>query len=216
MSGRGHTQCDAVNAIIAEVKGRGHKLERNIPPPAAPIVPAVKRAQAAHPDKHGNDLGPLAVRENVWQTRGSLFMVSPALRNLARENKAKVVSAIYEMESDKVDCLPEHRVGKILAKVAQSPNKTTDPHVRQGQEFRPIALSAMVGLGAAAPGPRRLQRPRPHLLLPGSPTPRARRLSRPLTSPAEVTLLTFPLFLSPSYPTPYAAAPTIAGRTLAW
>lgn len=40
----GHTSCGAVNAVIAEVEGRGHDLERNIPPLVAPIVPAVKRA----------------------------------------------------------------------------------------------------------------------------------------------------------------------------
>ncbi len=122
----GHTQCGAVNAVIAEMEGKGHELERNIPPLVAPIVPAVKRARAAHPDAQGKDLGPLAVRENVWQAVGSLFMVSPAVRNLVKRNKATVVGAVYEMESGKVRFLPEDRVGKILAKVEQSPKKAVN------------------------------------------------------------------------------------------
>jgi carbonic anhydrase len=122
----GHTQCGAVNAVIDEVEGHGHQLERNIPPLVAPIVPAVKRAQTMNPDKHGKELSPLAARQNVWQSVGAVFLQSPAVRTLVKENKVKVVGAIYHMESGKVEFLPEDSVAKILAKTEASPSKATN------------------------------------------------------------------------------------------
>jgi carbonic anhydrase len=127
----GHTQCGAVNAVIDEVEGHGHALERNIPPLVAPIVPAVKRAQAANPDKKGKDLAPAAVRQNVWQSVGAVFTQSPAVRNMVKENKVKVVGAIYHMETGKVEFLPEEPVAKILAKVEASPNKPVNAMYEQ-------------------------------------------------------------------------------------
>jgi carbonic anhydrase len=123
----GHTQCGAVNAVIDEVEGHGHALERNIPPLVAPIVPAVKRAQAANPGKKGKDLGPAAVRQNVWQSIGAVFTQSPAVRNLVKENKVKVVGAVYHMENGQVEFMPDEPVAKILAKVEASPKKPVNP-----------------------------------------------------------------------------------------
>jgi carbonic anhydrase len=122
----GHTGCGAVNAVIDEVEGHGHDLERNIPPLVAPIVPAVKRAQSKHPEKKGKELAPLAIEENVWQGVSNLFMASPATRNLVKENKVKVVGAIYDMGSGKVTFLPEAKVAHILARVEESPKKATN------------------------------------------------------------------------------------------
>ncbi|MFH1034972.1 MAG: carbonic anhydrase [Pseudomonadota bacterium] len=123
----GHSGCGAVNAVLAEVEGHGHELERNIPPLVAPIVPAVKRAQAKHPGKTGKELAPLAIEENVWQAVSSLFMASPATRNLVKENKAKVVGAIYDVGSGKVTFLPDAKVAQILARVEASPKKAVNP-----------------------------------------------------------------------------------------
>lgn len=122
----GHTQCGAVNAVIDEVEGHGHELERNIPPLVAPIVPAVKRAQAANPDKKGKELGPLAVRQNVWQSIGALFTQSPAMRKMVKENKVKVVGAVYHMETGKVEFMGDQAVDKILARVEATPNIPTN------------------------------------------------------------------------------------------
>lgn len=122
----GHTQCGAVSAVIDELEGHGHDLERNIPPLVAPIVGAVKQAQAAHPDKHGQDLSPWAVRQNVWRSIGAVFTQSPAVRNLVKENKVKVVGAVYHLETGKVEFLPQEPVAKILAKVEASPHKATN------------------------------------------------------------------------------------------
>lgn len=53
-------------------------------------------------------------------------MASPATRNLVKENKVKVVGAIYDLSSGKVTFLPEVKVGQILARVEASPKKATN------------------------------------------------------------------------------------------
>lgn len=90
-------------------------------------MPAVKRAQAAHPDKKGKDLSPFAVRQNVWQAIGAVFTQSAAVRNMVKENKVKVVGAVYHMETGKVEFMADEPVAKILAKVEASPNKAVNP-----------------------------------------------------------------------------------------
>ena len=121
----GHTQCGAVTAVTAEVEGKGHALERNIPPLVDNIIPAVRRAAAAHPDLHGGDLIPFGIEENVWQGIGDLFMTSPATRDLVKAGKVKVVGAIYDVGTGKIAWLPEEKVGAILAAVEASPEKAT-------------------------------------------------------------------------------------------
>ncbi len=122
----GHTGCGAVGAVIDEVEGNGHALERNIPPLVAPIVPAVKRAQALHPGKKGKDLVPAATEENIWQAVGGLFLHSPATRELVKSGKVKVVGAIYHVGTGKVDFLPEARVAQALKEAEASPNRAIE------------------------------------------------------------------------------------------
>jgi len=122
----GHTQCGAVTAVTAEVEGRGHALERNIPPLVDNIAPAVRRAAAAHPDLHGADLIPHGIEENVWQSVEDLFKASPATRELVHAGKAKVVGAIYDVGTGQVAWLPEEKVAAILAAVEASPDKATE------------------------------------------------------------------------------------------
>ncbi len=117
----GHTQCGAVTAVTAEVEGHGHALERNIPPLVDNIIPAVKKAIAAHPDKHGKDVVPYGIEENIWQGIEDLFMNSPATREMVKSGKAKVVGAMYDVSTGKVDWLPEAKVTEILAKVEKNP-----------------------------------------------------------------------------------------------
>ncbi len=113
----GHTQCGAVTAVTGAVQGHGHALERNIPPLVDNIIPAVKRAIAAHPDAHGNSVIPYGIEENVWQGIEDLFMSSPVSREMVKSGKAKVVGAIYDVSNGKVDWLPEAKTTEILNKV---------------------------------------------------------------------------------------------------
>jgi carbonic anhydrase len=121
----GHTQCGAVTAVTRAIQGHGHKLERNIPPLVDNIIPAVKRAIEQHKDVHGEEIIPYAIKENVWQGVEDLFMKSPAVRNIVKEGKAKVVGAIYDVGTGKIEWLDAQKVDEIMKQVEASPDKET-------------------------------------------------------------------------------------------
>lgn len=122
----GHTQCGAVTAVTHALQGYGKPLERNIPQLVDNIIPAVRKAMAAHADLQDDGVIPHAIRENVWQGIEDLFMKSPITRDLFKAGSVKVVGAIYDVASGKVTWLPEERVGKIFKKVEASPDKETE------------------------------------------------------------------------------------------
>jgi carbonic anhydrase len=122
----GHTQCGAVTAVTHALQGQGHALERNIPQLVDNIIPAVKRAMIAHTDIHGDDIIAYAIEENVWQGIEDLFMQSPATRSLVKEGRVKVVGAIYDVGTGKINWLPHKKVDEILKTVEASPDKQTD------------------------------------------------------------------------------------------
>lgn len=119
----GHTQCGAVTAVTQEVTGHGHPLERNIPPLVSSIIPAVHRAIAEHPDLKDDSLIKRAIETNVWEVVRNLFLKSPAVRDLVKNGKAKVVGAIYDMDTGKVNWLPAEKVPAILKEVEASPDR---------------------------------------------------------------------------------------------
>ncbi|MCF6286091.1 MAG: carbonic anhydrase [Candidatus Hydrogenedentes bacterium] len=119
----GHTQCGAVTAVTHAVHGKGHALERNIPPLVDNIEPAVRRAMKLHPDIHGDDIIPYAIEENVWQGIEDLYMTSPSTRNLVNSGKAKVVGAIYDVGTGELQWLPESKTTKILNAVEGNPKR---------------------------------------------------------------------------------------------
>jgi carbonic anhydrase len=123
----GHSQCGAVTAVAEAVQGKGHALERNIPPLVAPIKPAVNRAMTLHPDAKGPAIIPFSVEENVWQAIEDLFMKSPATRELVSAKKAVVVGAIYDVGTGRVNWLPEPKVAEILKRVSESPERALNP-----------------------------------------------------------------------------------------
>ncbi|MCI5160243.1 MAG: carbonic anhydrase, partial [Candidatus Electrothrix sp. AUS1_2] len=123
----GHTQCGAVTAVTEEVLGHHHKLETNIPQLVDNIIPAVKRAMEQHPEQaKSHDIIPYAIKENVWQGINDLFMRSAATRQLVKDGKVKVVGAIYDVGTGKIEWLPEENVAKILEKVEKDPKKETN------------------------------------------------------------------------------------------
>jgi len=126
----GHTQCGAVTAVTHALHGKGHALERNIPPLVENIIPAVKRATEVHSDVHGDSIIPYAIEENVWQGIEDLFMKSPATRDLVKAGEVKVVGAIYDVGTGKVTWLPNEKVDEILARVEASPDKETEPFAK--------------------------------------------------------------------------------------
>jgi carbonic anhydrase len=99
----GHSRCGAVTAVATDAK-----LHGNIPRLVAGIRPAVDRAKKDHPDKHGADLAPAAIKLNVWQSIDDLFRNSPIVRKLANQGRLKVVGAVYDLDTGKVEWLGEH------------------------------------------------------------------------------------------------------------
>lgn len=123
----GHTQCGAVTAVTHAIQGKGHALERNIPPLVDNIKPAVKRAMSNYPNLKGDAVIPHSIEENVWQSIEDLFMKSPATRNLVNDESVKVVGAIYDVGSGKIKWLPTSKVDTILKKVEKTPGLVTNP-----------------------------------------------------------------------------------------
>jgi len=123
----GHTRCGAVTAVSQAVAGHGHKLERNIPPLVDNIVPAVKRAMEQHQELHGEAIVPFAIEENVWQSVEDLFMKSPAVRDLHQSGQVVVTGAIYDLDTGKVNWLPQAKIGDILKRVNASADRETEP-----------------------------------------------------------------------------------------
>jgi carbonic anhydrase len=140
----GHTQCGVVTAVTHAVHGKGHALERNIPPLVDNIQPAVERAMHAHQDIHGDAIIPYAIKENVWQGIEDLYLASPSTRALVKSGKAKVVGAIYDVGTGKIEWLPEAPSLQILAKVEANPNKALNAMADAGhgsQDSHPGAAS---------------------------------------------------------------------------
>lgn len=99
----GHSKCGAVQAAVtnADVHGFIKTLVAN-------IEPAVARARRNNPELDSNQLLPIAVKENVWQSVFDLFKASDACRELVKSQQLRVVGAIYDISSGKVEWLGEH------------------------------------------------------------------------------------------------------------
>ncbi len=96
----GHTRCGAVSAVVEEAHA-GPNLAELI----APIQPAAKRARAENPGLHGPGLVDATVRTNVLQSMADLLRLSPELSLAVAVGRARVVGAIYDLESGKVEML---------------------------------------------------------------------------------------------------------------
>jgi len=128
----GHTQCGAVTAVTHAMHGKGHALERNIPQLVDNIKPAVEKAMKAHPEIKDDKIIPFAIEENIWQAIEDLFMKSPATREIVKSGKAKVVGAMYDVGTGKIDWLPESKVTEILKKAEADPNSAKEPMATEG------------------------------------------------------------------------------------
>lgn len=123
----GHTQCGAVTAVTQAVQGKGHALEINIPPLVDNIEPAVLRAMEIYPHAKENEIIPLAIEENVWTSVQDLFMKSPSTRELVNTGRVKVLGAIYDVGTGKINWLSEDNTTQILRDVEADPNRGMEP-----------------------------------------------------------------------------------------
>jgi carbonic anhydrase len=92
----GHTQCGAVEAAIKAVKEHA-KFPGSIGNLVAPIIPAVKSV------KGNDDLLIRATRANVERVVARLKGAKPIIAKSAAEGKIKVVGAMYDLATGKVE-----------------------------------------------------------------------------------------------------------------
>jgi methyl-accepting chemotaxis protein/carbonic anhydrase len=163
----GHTQCGAVTAVTHALHGKGHALEINIPPLVDNIIPAVQRAALLYPSVQGDNIIPHAIEENVWQGIEDLFMKSPAVREIVHQKKAKIIGAMYDVGTGRVEWLPEAPVAEILSRVEKNPGREmkamaggghgeegdhgkADSHGKEGSSGQPDGHKAETGSGKEA------------------------------------------------------------------
>lgn len=105
----GHSKCGAVNAAAthAEVGGAIAKIVDQ-------IEPAVERASKNNPGVEGANLVPAAIKENVWQTAFDLLKNSHEVRSLVEGGKLKIVGAVCDIATGKVEWMGEHPWQKEL------------------------------------------------------------------------------------------------------
>ena len=92
----GHHKCGAVKAS-AEATG---EAEGNLGSIVKEIQPAVAAARA-HPGKEG--LVDDAVHENARLVAAQLESESPVLKHLVQEGKVKIVTAVYDVDTGKIE-----------------------------------------------------------------------------------------------------------------
>jgi carbonic anhydrase len=99
----GHTKCGAVAAAAskAELHGAVAELVSN-------ITPAVDRAKRNNPNADDQAVLNIAVKENVWQTIFTLIKTSSELRESIASGKVKVVGAVCDISTGKVEFMGEH------------------------------------------------------------------------------------------------------------
>jgi carbonic anhydrase len=99
----GHSQCGAVTAAV-----EGTKLPGSMGVLVAPIKPAAAKAKEENPGAATEALVSAAVKENVFQAMEDLLQKSPLIKANAKAGKAKLLGAIYELDTGQVQWLGPH------------------------------------------------------------------------------------------------------------
>lgn len=99
----GHTQCGAVGAVLDDTK-----LPPNIASLLEPIKPAVDKARKANPEAAADVLLNAAIKDNIWQSIEDMLRQSPIIREKLRDGQARVVGALYEIDTGQVQWLGPH------------------------------------------------------------------------------------------------------------
>ena len=108
----GHTKCGAVKACVDGAHNSA--LHGSVRELVASIEPAVDRAKRNNPDADAAELVNLAVKENIWQGVYNLMTGSSEIRNLVNKGEVRIVGAVYDIQSGKVEFLGEHPWQKEL------------------------------------------------------------------------------------------------------
>ena len=99
----GHTKCGAVTAVVT-----GAQVGGSIPQLVDNIAPAAERAKAQGAGLAQDQLVEKAVRENVWQSMADTLKRSEEVRHLVAAGKLKVVGAVYDLGTGKIEWMGPH------------------------------------------------------------------------------------------------------------
>lgn len=118
----GHAKCGAVAAAVTRAEVHG-----SVAPLVGRIMPAVDRARKQNPGAEGEQLVSAAIRENVWQTVFDLLKQSSEIRRAVADGQLRVVGAVCDVSTGKVEFLGEHPwqdalIGAIEPAKAAKPN----------------------------------------------------------------------------------------------
>lgn len=80
-----------------------------------------------HPDSPESSLLLYEVEENVWQSIHDVFLRSAATRQLVSENKVRVIGAIYDLATGRVNWLDENKPQEILTQVNKDSARDMEP-----------------------------------------------------------------------------------------
>jgi carbonic anhydrase len=117
----GHTQCGAVTAVVTDAE-----LHGSIPPLVDNIKPAAAAAKLKNPGVEGNDLVPMAVEANVFQSIEDLLKKSPATRQKVKDGKLQVIGAVYNLSTGGIKWLGTHpEQSALLSTVAAGGHTST-------------------------------------------------------------------------------------------
>jgi len=136
----GHSKCGAVKAAV---ELGGGECGKNLGSLLDNIGPAVKAVREAHPELAGDQLVGAVVRENVWQGIEDMFKSSTSMREMVERGSVKVVGAVYDVASGKVEWLGQHAAQAGLVKgeaATASSAATTDRPAPVAEKMeKPIA-----------------------------------------------------------------------------
>jgi carbonic anhydrase len=99
----GHTQCGAVTAVV-----KSGLLQGNLRSLSERILPAVKQAKQNKPEATEEQLVLQTVKAKVWTAIEDAFKTSECLQENVRSHGLKVLGAVYDIHSGKVEWLGVH------------------------------------------------------------------------------------------------------------
>ncbi len=99
----GHSQCGAVTAAV-----EGTKLPGSMGVLVALIKPAADKARVDNPGAAAEALVAAAVKENVFQSMEDVLQKSPMIKAAVKAGKTKLLGAVYELDTGRVQWLGPH------------------------------------------------------------------------------------------------------------
>ena len=99
----GHSNCGAVTAVVKK-----DNVEGSIPKLVDNIIPAVNKSIKLHGESYSKELLNDAIKFNVYQSIEDILKRSNAISELVKENKLKILGAIYHIEDGVIEWIGEH------------------------------------------------------------------------------------------------------------